>query len=51
MAPRAYWTGQLGMSLVTSPLRLSPATNTERRLELHQIHASPAASATERRSA
>jgi len=51
MAPRGFWIGQLGMSLVTIPLRLFPATKTERRLELHQIHASPPASATEPRSA
>jgi DNA end-binding protein Ku len=38
MAPRAYWTGQLRLSLVTIPVRLYPATNSERRIELHQIH-------------
>ena len=38
MAPRAYWTGQLRLSLVTIPIRLYPATNTEKRIELHQIH-------------
>src|SRR5262249_61163927 len=38
MAPRALWTGQLRLSLVTIPIRLYPATNTERRIELHQIH-------------
>src|SRR5262249_1782303 len=37
-APRALWTGQLRLSLVTIPIRLYPATNTERRIELHQIH-------------
>ena len=38
MAPRAYWTGQLRLSLVTIPIRLYPATSTEKRIELHQIH-------------
>ncbi len=38
MAPRAYWTGQLRLSLVTIPIRLYPATSTEKRVELHQIH-------------
>ena len=38
MAARAYWTGQLRLSLVTIPIRLYPATNTEKRIELHQIH-------------
>lgn len=39
MAARAYWTGQLRLSLVTIPIRLFPATSTEKRIELHQIHA------------
>jgi DNA end-binding protein Ku len=38
MAPRAYWTGQLRLSLVNIPVRLFPATSTEKRIELHQIH-------------
>jgi DNA end-binding protein Ku len=38
MAPRAFWTGNLRLSLVTIPVRLYPATSTERRIELHQIH-------------
>ena len=38
MAPRAYWTGQLRLSLVNIPIRLYPATSSERRIELHQIH-------------
>jgi DNA end-binding protein Ku len=38
MAARAYWTGQLRLSLVTIPIRLYPATSTEKRIELHQIH-------------
>jgi len=40
MAPRAFWTGNLRLSLVTIPVRLYPATSTERRIELHQIHES-----------
>jgi DNA end-binding protein Ku len=38
MAPRAFWTGQLRLSLVTIPIRLYPGTSTEKRIELHQIH-------------
>lgn len=38
MAPRAFWTGNLRLSLVTIPVRLFPATSTERKIELHQIH-------------
>lgn len=38
MAPRAFWTGHLRLSLVTIPVRLYPATNSERRIEFHQIH-------------
>ena len=38
MAARAYWTGHLRLSLVTIPVRLYPATSSERRMELHQIH-------------
>jgi DNA end-binding protein Ku len=38
MAPRAFWTGNLRLSLVTIPVRLYPATASERRIELHQIH-------------
>jgi DNA end-binding protein Ku len=38
MAPRAFWTGNLRLSLVTIPVRLYPATSSERRIELHQIH-------------
>ena len=36
--PRPYWTGQLRLSLVTVPVRLYPATTSERRIALHQIH-------------
>ena len=38
MAPRAYWTGHLRLSLVNIPEKLYPATTSERRIELHQIH-------------
>jgi DNA end-binding protein Ku len=38
MAPRAFWTGYLRLSLVTIPVRLYTATSSERRIELHQIH-------------
>jgi DNA end-binding protein Ku len=38
MAPRAYWTGHLRLSLVNVPVRLYPATTTERKIELNQIH-------------
>ena len=38
MAPRAFWTGNLRLSLVNIPVRLYAATNTERKIELHQIH-------------
>jgi DNA end-binding protein Ku len=38
MAPRATWTGQLRLSLVTIPVKLYPAAASERRIELHQIH-------------
>jgi len=38
MAPRAFWTGNLRLSLVNIPVRLYPATSIERKIELHQIH-------------
>jgi DNA end-binding protein Ku len=38
MAPRAFWTGNLRLSLVNIPVRLYPATSTERKIEFHQIH-------------
>src|SRR6476620_7710789 len=38
MAPRAFWTGHLRLSLVNVPVRLYPATTSERRIELNQIH-------------
>ncbi|MEG6508189.1 Ku protein [Methyloligella sp. 2.7D] len=36
--PRPYWTGRLRLSLVTIPVRLFPATTTERKIALHQIY-------------
>jgi len=38
MAPRAFWTGHLRLSLVNIPVKLYTATSSERRIELHQIH-------------
>jgi DNA end-binding protein Ku len=38
MAPRAFWTGHLRLSLVNIPVKLYPATSSERRIEMHQIH-------------
>jgi DNA end-binding protein Ku len=38
MAPRAFWTGNLRLSLVNIPVRLYPATSSERKIEFHQIH-------------
>jgi DNA end-binding protein Ku len=38
MAPRAFWTGHLRLSLVNIPVKLYPATTAERRLAFHQIH-------------
>jgi DNA end-binding protein Ku len=38
MAPRAFWTGHLRLSLVNIPVKLYPATTSERRLAFHQIH-------------
>jgi DNA end-binding protein Ku len=38
MAPRAFWTGHLRLSLVNIPVRLYPATSAESRIAFHQIH-------------
>jgi DNA end-binding protein Ku len=38
MAPRAFWTGYLRLSLVNIPVKLYPATTSERAIALHQIH-------------
>jgi len=38
MAPRAFWRGHLRLSLVNIPVRLYPATSTEKTIAFHQIH-------------
>ena len=38
MAPRAFWTGHIRLSLVNIPVRLYPATSSERSIAFHQIH-------------
>lgn len=38
MAPRAFWTGHLRLSLVNIPVRLYPAATSERTIAFHQIH-------------
>jgi len=38
MAPRAYWTGHLRLSLVNIPVKLYPATTSERSIAFNQIH-------------
>ena len=38
MAPRAFWTGHLRLSLVNIPVKLYPATTAERAIAFHQIH-------------
>jgi DNA end-binding protein Ku len=38
MAPRAFWTGHLRLSLVNIPVKLYPATTAERAIAMHQIH-------------
>jgi len=38
MAPRAFWTGYLRLSLVNIPVKLYPATTAERAIAFHQIH-------------
>lgn len=38
MAPRAFWTGHLKLSLVNIPVRLYPATTSERSIAFNQIH-------------
>ncbi len=38
MAPRAFWTGHLRLSLVNIPVRLYPATTAEKAIAFHQIH-------------
>src|SRR5688572_24794509 len=38
MPARAYWTGQLRLSLVSIPVQLYAATKTASRIAFHQIH-------------
>ena len=38
MAPRAFWTGYLRLSLVNIPVKLYAATSSERSIAFHQIH-------------
>jgi DNA end-binding protein Ku len=38
MASRAFWIGQLRLSLLSIPIKLYPAIRSERRTRLHQIH-------------
>ena len=38
MAPRAFWTGHIRLSLVNIPVRLYPASSAERSIAFHQIH-------------
>jgi DNA end-binding protein Ku len=38
MAPRAYWSGQLRLSLVSIPVQVLPATKAGAKIAFHQIH-------------
>lgn len=38
MAPRAFWTGNLRLSLVVLPVRLYPATGSARKIGFHKIY-------------
>ena len=38
MAPRAYWRGYLRLSLVTFPVQLHSALDSQGDVRLHQIH-------------
>ena len=38
MATRAYWSGQLRLSLVSIPVHVLPATKSSARISFHQIH-------------
>jgi DNA end-binding protein Ku len=38
MAPRAFWTGHLRLSLVNIPVKLYPASTSDRAIAFHQIH-------------
>jgi DNA end-binding protein Ku len=38
MAARAYWTGNIRLSLVSIPVQVIPATKTSAKISFHQIH-------------
>jgi DNA end-binding protein Ku len=38
MAPRAYWSGRIRLSLVSIPVDVVPATKSASRISFHQIH-------------
>jgi DNA end-binding protein Ku len=38
MAARAYWSGQIRLSLVSIPVEIIPATKTAAKISFHQIH-------------
>jgi DNA end-binding protein Ku len=38
MAMRAYWTGQIRLSLVSIPVQIIPATKTAAKIAFHQVH-------------
>ena len=38
MATRAYWTGNIRLSLVSIPVQVIPATKTSAKISFHQIH-------------
>jgi DNA end-binding protein Ku len=38
MASRAYWTGQIRLSLVSIPVDIVPATKSAARISFHQVH-------------
>ncbi len=38
MAARAYWSGQIRLSLVSIPVEIVPATKTAAKISFHQIH-------------
>ncbi|MCO5131381.1 MAG: Ku protein [Xanthobacteraceae bacterium] len=39
MAPRAFWTGYLKLSLVTCPVAMTPATSTSEKVRFHTLNA------------
>lgn len=38
MAPRAYWTGNIRLSLVSIPIQVIPATKSGAKISFHQVH-------------